>query len=139
METVQIKAQLQVGKATPPSPRHRGGGRVQGAPVAGLISENKLCHLEIQALYASSRRTTATNTILNPFLLPFHFLLPSVCRKRSEASWTGQESCVQTLLKEQIFNKPFQTLPYSRLTPVLGNICSLPYCSHAHLKEKKKK
>lgn len=63
METAQIKAQLHVGKATPPSPRHRGGGRVQGAPVAGLIFENKLCHLEIQALYPSPGRTTATNTI----------------------------------------------------------------------------
>lgn len=62
METVQIKAQLQIVKAMPPSARHGGDGRVQGAPVVALIFENKLCHLKIQAL-CGSPRTTATNTI----------------------------------------------------------------------------
>lgn len=96
VETVQIKAQLQVGKAMPPSPRHKGDGRVQGAPVAPSVWK-QIMSFENTSSVCFTKKNNSYKYNLNAFLLPFYFLLPSICRKRSEASWTGQETCVQTV------------------------------------------
>lgn len=97
VETAQIKAQLHVGKATPPSPRHR--RRWQGTRSSCCWTNiwKQIMSFGNTSSVSFTRKNNSYKYNLNAFLLPFYFLLLSVCRKRSETSWMGQKTCVQKM------------------------------------------